>query len=271
MHLSTALKIKILLFSQFIAFTAFSQIVVQTNLPPVIAPNSTLSIEVRINKGNISNFAKYQMDFPAGVTIAEGNSLGGNFTFETGRVKIVWVSLPAENEFTFSFLLLSGNASGNATLNHKFYFVDNGTKKDIEPDPISVKFDAAGVTAATPLSPSSNTTTAVAANVSTTTKVAEPVVTTKTPDPPKADPPTERKTESNGVQYRLQLSASATDPGKSKFSSFGKVEIVHEAGFYKVLLGSFNSKEEALKKREDLLQKGQSSFVVAYLNGVRQK
>jgi hypothetical protein len=271
MYFPAVLKIRTFLLAQVISFSAFSQIVVQTNLPPVIAPNSTLNIEVKINKGSISNFAKYQMDFPAGVTIAEGNSLGGNFTFETGRVKIVWVSLPAENEFIFSFLLMSGNASGSATLNHKFYFVDNGTKKDIEPDPITVKFDASGVSSANPLSPSSNTTTAIAANVNTNTKVAEPVVNTKTPDPPKENLTTETKTEPNGVQYRLQLSASAADPGKAKFSSLGKVEIVHEAGFYKVLYGSYNSKEEALKKREELLQKGQSSFVVAYLNGVRQK
>ncbi len=65
-----------------ISIFTFGQVTIQTNLPASIAPNSNLNIEVKINKGSIANFSKYQMDVPAGVNVSEGNSKTGNFSFE---------------------------------------------------------------------------------------------------------------------------------------------------------------------------------------------
>ena len=75
-----------------------------------------------------------------------------------------------------------------------------------------------------------------------------------------------------GLVYRVQLAASPTDPGKSKYAALGnKVEISKEDGSYKVLYGSYNTKEEGLKGFEEASAKGFKGFLVKYQNGARVK
>lgn len=224
----------------------------------------------------------------------------------------------------------TGTASGPGVFNQKFYFLDNGSKKEVEFDPINVNFDPSGATSvaslggsATPANPSTepkatistsaetpnttssntasetpvaNTETKTTTSTPTETKTtsSEPVTTKTTPTETKTTPtetkttPTETKTTNNtssnttpvtvakttnadGLVYKVQISASATDPGKEKFASAGKVVISNEGGMYKVLVGSFNSKEEAIEKMNQLKGSGFNGFVVKYQNGVRVK
>jgi hypothetical protein len=308
----------------FILFLSFSfcfnaQITMQTNMPKSIAPNANITVEIKINKGGITNFAKYQMDVPAGVTVTEGDSKTGNFTFESGRAKIVWVSIPTDPEFVVTFKLNAGSASGASVFNHKFYYLDNGVKKEVEGEAINVTFDGSGATVATSLptetktetktepvkeTKTETTTTPTETKVATTETKTEPVKETKTTTTPtetkvattetKTEPVKETKTEpevkvtktepeikvtkteakttsASGVVYKIQLGAYGTDPGQGKFAAIGKVTMSNEGGFVKALYGSFSTKEEALKKREELISKGFTGFVVAYQNGVRVK
>jgi hypothetical protein len=308
---------------------ASGQVTVQTNLPSSIAPNTDVLFEVKLTKGAITNFSKYQVDVPAGVTVSEGDSRTGNFTFEDNRAKVVWVSIPSEPEFVLTFKMNTGGASGAGVFNQKFYFLENGSKKEVEFDPVNVTFDASGAktlaslggslpTATTSTEPKStvtmtdspntpasntasetpvanvetnttttsnsnsgNTTTPTETPVSTPVKT-EPEVTKTTPPVETKTTPTETKTSTtstpastakstSGLVYKVQLSASATDPGKSKFSSAGNVTISREDGLYKVLVGSFSSKEEAIEKMNQLKSSGWNGFVVKYQNGVRVK
>jgi len=249
-----------------------AQISIQTNVPPTIAPNATLNIEVKISKGSIANFAKYQMDVPAGVTMAEGDSKTGNFTFEAGRAKIVWVSIPTDAEFIVSFVMYSGTVTGTAIINHKFFYLDNGAKQETEMEPINVKFDASGTTWAAALTPIAGSAASAGSSTVASGGNNEPVVTNNST--PEVKPNTVNntpETSSSSLVYKLQLGAYAADPGKSKFASVGKVSVSNEGGFYKVLFGNFKSKEEALAKRSELSSKGFDSFVVAYQNGQRVK
>ncbi len=299
--------IKIYSFFLFISLSLCfnAQVTMQTNMPKSIAPNANITVEIKINKGGITNFAKYQMDVPAGVTITEGDSKTGNFTFEGNRAKIVWVSIPTEPEYVVTMKLNSGTTSGANVFNHKFYFLDNGVKKEVEGEAINVTFDGSGATVASSLpetktetktEPVTTTTTTETTTSATTTetKVAttetktEPVTETKTETKvvvteTKTEPVKETKTEikvtknentkttSGGLVYKIQLGAYGVDPGQSKFSAIGKVTMSSEGGFVKALYGNFSSKEEALKKREELISKGFTGFVVSYQNGVRVK
>lgn len=153
-----------------------SQISIVNNITNNLAQNTDLTVEVKINKGAISNFSKFQIDFPAGVTVTEGDSKTGSFTFENNRAKIVWVSIPTEPEFIISMKLNTGSVSGSQQLFQKFYYLDNGVKKEVEVDPMTVNFTADGskslasigaqsnnaVTSTTPANNSSNSTPTVA-------------------------------------------------------------------------------------------------------------
>lgn len=327
--------------ARFFAFCipaiAFGQVTVQTNIPASLAPNSNFNVEIKINKGGISNFSKYQMDVPNGVTISEGDSKTGNFTFDANRAKIVWVSIPSDAEFVVTFKMNTGNASGSGAFSQKFFYLEDGGKKEVEFDPINVTFDASGATiaaslpasttsASTPVATNNNnstnstqtstakttptvtstpepvkttptetpavsvaktntpttqapveTNTVVSEPVKTNTVASEPVTTasTSTPEPvkttPTETPVTTAKTTSSDMVYKVQLGAYGADPGKSRFANAGKVTVSFEGGFYKVLVGNFGSKDEAISKMNELKNSGFSGFVVAYQNGVRVK
>lgn len=305
----------------FGTLTINAQVSVQTNLTPKIAPGADLVLEVKINKGAINNFSKYQIDVPAGVTISEGDTRSGNFTFDGGRAKIVWVSIPSEPEFIVSFKMKTGSASGPGVFNHKFYYLDNGGKQEVELEPVSVTFDPSGVSSLASLGG------AAIASKPAEAKTNEPAVT-NTPEapktevvntppkeepkneivntPPKEEPKTEiakttpkeepvktpvketppvventpktvssentgARTNSGGIVYKVQIGAYGEDPGKSKFASIGKVVVSKEGGFYKVLVGDYNSKDEAISRLNQLKGSGFNGFVVSYQNGVRIK
>ncbi|MBA3664085.1 MAG: SPOR domain-containing protein [Bacteroidetes bacterium] len=139
------MKNSILLFlSLFLSLRAYTQVTVQTNLPPSIAPGTEALVEVKINKGVILNFSKYQIDVPAGVTVSEGDSRTGNFTFDENRAKIVWVSLPSEPEIIVTFKMTMPSSTGPGVFNHKFYYLGEDGKKEVEFEAVNVNFDASG-------------------------------------------------------------------------------------------------------------------------------
>lgn len=83
--------------------------------------------------------------------------------------------------------------------------------------------------------------------------------------------PSSKPASESGLVYKLQLGAFSKEPAKSDFKAVGKVMVKTENGMYKVLYGSYGSKEEALKMREQVIGKGFDAFVVSYQDGVRVK
>lgn len=263
-----------------------------TNMPPVVAPTSDLKIEVKINKGSIGNFSKYEMDVPQGFEATEGNSKTGYFTFEKGKLKIVWVTIPTEAEFIVSFKLRAPQATGPYILYHKFLYMDNGVKKEVIGQQIDLKVDATGVTKTLSYLPDEPEVSAVAGNtlVAVTTTYVPQVVTNSVQAIPTkttvvintptvaATGNTIVSTSSNtlsatqsGLTFLVQIGTFGSDPGKAKYSDLGKVTVEKDGSIYKVLIGEYTTKEEALKKREELVTKGYNGFLVKYQNGQRVK
>lgn len=282
---------KLKLFALLMAFgvSMFGQVTLTTNMPSSLSSGSNTDIEVKINKGSIANFAKYQMDVPVGVTISEVDSKSGNFTFENNRAKIVWVSVPSDAEFTLKFkVAVSSSAPAEGAVIQKFYFLENGAKKEVEAEALNVQFGGS----ATPKNTAGNTTQPAKTEPAKTTPVAttptktepaktepvktEPAKTTPVATTPVATTPVATTPATSaatpGLVYRVQLAASPTDPGKAKYAALGNnVEISKEDGSYKVLYGKYNTKEEGLKGFEEASAKGFKGFLVKYQNGVRVK
>lgn len=246
----------------FLFFTvcSFAQVTVETNIPASIAPNTDLLIEIKINKGSITNFSKYQIDVPSGMTVTEGDSRTGNFTFEGNRAKVVWVSIPAQPIFVISFKMNTGYSSGPGVFNHKFYYLGDGGKKEVEFDPINVNFDPAGAKSVTsfgfPATPADNnsgatmtiatsdagnetpTTSSNTANNSSTNTATEPVNTTvKTEEPVKTTPidntSTAKTTENTSAKTTENTTTKISPANTNSGSSAGTV--------YRVQLGAYGA------------------------------
>ncbi len=250
---------KILTFFALTSFTAvFSQITVTANLPSNIAAGSAIDAEVKINKGAVGNFAKYQMDVPTGYAVSSVDAKGGNFTFENQRAKIVWVSVPGEAEFTLKFKIqANSDAASPGTFSQKFYYLENNEKKEVEASPIVVTIGGSAVAVNTP------TETKPVETKVTETKTVETKVTETKPVETKTveTKPVETKvTETKPVETKV----TETKPVETKVAVTKPVETVKtttpvasvnktnssasETGMtYKVQLGAFSNEPNKSK------------------------
>lgn len=75
----------------------------------------------------------------------------------------------------------------------------------------------------------------------------------------------------NELEYRVQIGSFVSKPNKSKFKGVRKLEITRESDLYKALVGSFDSRDEALIQKNELISKGFDAFIVTYKGGLRVK
>lgn len=141
----------ILLLFNLIVLLVFNVIVtidltITPNVPAQVEPGSEFTFELKIFKGNISGFAKVQQDMPEGFTATEMDSKGASFTFSENKVKLIWMSLPAEEEFTVTFKVnVASGVSGEKTIGGKFSYLENNERKSYD---IPVKTITVGSAAA---------------------------------------------------------------------------------------------------------------------------
>ncbi len=383
----------------FLNMSLKAQITMQTNLLPEMPVNGTLEFEVRILKGAVANFSKYQMEVPDGFVISEIDNHGGTFSFEENKVKVIWALTPEEAEIKLKMQAKTPAATGSYSFFQKYFYLDNGEKKELEVTPFAFQLKeepakiepawmtlkqyipgeapATGTVDPASLDPqnpeelrmharqlkkdskealkvgdhevkkaklkiqeadkelktaalisneaerskalakanknkeAAETDLAVANKILLLAKSLEDNaneierlnndISTKSNSDSLAlaakvasdadlkrsqeeierlkaefeNQPEETTDNSNAsevsdaVVFRIQVGAFGTKPLKAPYNSLGKVSIVNESGMYKVLVGSFSSKEEALQKRSQVIEKGFDAFIVTYKNGQR--
>jgi hypothetical protein len=113
---------------------------IATNLLRTIPLNRPLIFDVRIGKGSLTTFSRYQMDVPQGVVVQELDSKGGTFSFEENKVKIIWVSTPPEPEITVRMKILPLKAPGKGAFIFRYYYVEQEQKHEYECLPLNVRF-----------------------------------------------------------------------------------------------------------------------------------
>jgi len=245
------------------------------------------NVEVKIKKGGIKGFAKYQEVLPAGFN-AKGDKLNGSsFSVSDGKLKFVWVSLPNDEELMVSYILeKTPSASADAKLdNGEFSYLENDQSKKVKMpiDAIGTKSTSDVAKTETPVQ-----TPTIAAEPTTQTVVAntEPVKTeTTTTQPVKSEPvattePVKTETSATAAKkegsviYNVQIgafqNAIQSNVLAKKFNISENIKSEMAQGFNKFMVGNFNEYKDARSHRENIKQKGCSgAFVVAY-NGAKR-
>lgn len=124
-----------------ISFSAFSQDVrVTTNMPAESEAGKEFSVEITVDKGDVSGFAKLQQELPAGFTASSDNVAGSTFSFKEQKVKFLWMSLPADKTFKVSYKVkVDASVIGNQIFDGSFsYIKDNETQKATLRDIINI-------------------------------------------------------------------------------------------------------------------------------------
>jgi hypothetical protein len=137
------LKITALLFNTFILLIYhlfFADVVTITqNLPATVKPGTEFTVEIIVNKGSSSGFAKLQQDLPVGFTAVEDINSGASFTFVNQSVKFIWMSLPTDKEFKVSYkVTVAEETTGAKILAGKFSYVSDNLKQTVEITPSTI-------------------------------------------------------------------------------------------------------------------------------------
>jgi cell division septation protein DedD len=234
------------------------------------------NVEIKIKKGGIKGFAKYQEVLPAGFN-AKGDKLNGSsFSVADGKLKFVWVSLPNDEEMTVSYILeKTSSASNDAKLdNGEFSYLENDQSKKIKMPVDGIEGTNATNAVATEVPVTTATVAAepVATNQVTTT---EPVKTESTQsEPAQTEPKSTVARKEGSVIYNVQIGAFVnaiqSDVLSKKFNISENIKSEMSQGYSKFMVGNFNEYKEARSHRENVKQKGcNSAFVVAY-NGAKR-
>ncbi len=96
-----------------------------------VGTSDTISVE--ITKGDLTGFAKLQQDIPEGFKAEMINSKSGTFSVKDDVLKIIWISLPAEETFEVTYLLTAVSPqAGSYELAGKFSYIEQNERQSTD-------------------------------------------------------------------------------------------------------------------------------------------
>jgi hypothetical protein len=111
-------------------------VTVQINLPDTIEAGTEVRVDVVIDKGAVTGFARFQQDLPYGMTARAVNSANADFSFQDRKVRLIWLKLPAEDQLTFSYIItVNERLTGKTDLNGRFSYIENNERQSVDLQP----------------------------------------------------------------------------------------------------------------------------------------
>jgi hypothetical protein len=243
------------------------------------------NVEIAVNKGNITGFAKLLETLPAGLTATAGETQGSSFSFTDQKVKFVWVSMPTATEFRVSYKVTASGVSGSLPVEGVFSYIENDeTKKFTIPASMinagggtMVNNNTGGNNATTPNNTGGNNTTTPPDNTNMANNNGgnkAPDNTANTNNNSTQLSATTVPSPQGNVNYKVQIMAlyKPVDANTlaARYSINSKINTEMADGFTKYTVGSHTEYKEARDAREDLRNKGVAGpFVTAYNGGKR--
>ncbi len=245
-----------------------SSVVCTRSAPSSVTDNFT--VEILVNKGNVTGFAKLLETLPVGFTATAGDLQGASFSFADQKVKFVWVSMPSQTEFRISYkVAVASGTTGSQSIDGVFSYIENDETKKYIISPTAISIGGA----------------AVVTNTNTNTNVTEPV-NTNTNTTTNTNTATNTNTNTNtslnntipapqgNVNYKVQIMAlhTAVDASSlaSRYNISSTVNTEMAEGYTKYTVGSHSDYKAARDAREDIRNKGVAGpFVTAYNSGKR--
>lgn len=111
---------------------ASDDILFDHRIPSTIQQGEKKLVELTISKGAIQGFAKMEINLPMGFTASPNENKNASFTFNGGQIRLVWMDLPTEEEFTISYFLeCPDNMEGQYSIAGTFSYVNENIREDV--------------------------------------------------------------------------------------------------------------------------------------------
>jgi len=118
--------IGLLLFDTFLV----ADINISQNVPATMTPGTEVRVTITVNKGDLSGFAKLQLDLPPGMTATAIETKGASFTFADQKAKFIWMALPSTPTFKLSYTLSAdGTMSGSQMIQGRLSYIEDNERK----------------------------------------------------------------------------------------------------------------------------------------------
>lgn len=115
------------------------EVTLDLNLPDTANAGDEFLVEVIINKGDIEGFARFQQELPVGFTAEARQTANGEFKFEDQKIKIQWMRVPLDREFTISYAVqVAPTVAGDFNFAGKFSYILNNAVQNAEITPKAI-------------------------------------------------------------------------------------------------------------------------------------
>ncbi len=109
-----------------------SGVVLNMDVPDEVVAGTEFDVQVSIQKGDLESFSRLQHTFPAGLTATSNNSSNADFTFDEKRVRLIWLRMPSQNEFTITYRIkVDERLKGTFNIKGKFSYIDENERKSV--------------------------------------------------------------------------------------------------------------------------------------------
>lgn len=110
----------------------FEDVDISHNIPDFLVAGSSYSVDVSIQKGDISGFAKFQMEVPDGINVKSVDAKNSSFTFSDGVVKNIWMTIPDDGEINLSYTFeVNANYQGTGTIQAQFVYIKDNERYSV--------------------------------------------------------------------------------------------------------------------------------------------
>ena len=110
-------------------------IVQEHDLPGDLAPGATQLVTWSLDIYDCEGFARFQVQFPNGISAQPVETASASFSFEDGKAKFIWMELPPKNTLEVSLEISATSDFQGGTITQWFSFIRDGRRKDVEFEP----------------------------------------------------------------------------------------------------------------------------------------
>lgn len=119
-----------------------STISVRYDMPEKIIAGKEILVNVKLQKGNLAGFARFQQVLPLGFTAMPESIPNARFETEGNIVKVIWMSLPFDQEINFSYRIFSTEITApEISIPTTFSYIENEITRKSELSPLELKFE----------------------------------------------------------------------------------------------------------------------------------
>lgn len=120
-----------------ISFLLPEDVQMEIFVPEEVEAGQEFRVQVTVDKGQLSGFARFQQELPAGLEAFQVNSgNAADFTFENNRIRIIWLRLPEDEKLTFYYRVkVNERLKGFFNLSGSFSYIEENERKSVQLQP----------------------------------------------------------------------------------------------------------------------------------------